>query len=575
MKDQPGKKSPGLLKLTTMLGMMGLIAISGCDGGGGTSNQQGFAVKFLVGSALEEFCHQTAANFNQQKPKLDGGRQFYLKCEALGSGDVVSQVVSLGQQLKQGRIQAADAQFPTLISVDGEIYQAQLIYQFNQIFPGQNYIPEIADSPLLANSPMVFMVTEEVAQGVRQQKDLYKTLVTATNHKDLNPNGPQLPLYFVHTAPTRSNSGLQTLVAQFVSVSGKRPEELSVADVEKYQPQVQKIQAKVTRYGTSTNSLAASMVQNGPFWASMASVYESSVIDANSQQQGGQTRYLAIYPQSTFTSNMRAILPGAPWVSEDERAAAEKIIEYFRSPESQKIATNLGLRPGVSGVELGAKFSPQYGVNPEAKYDSLRAPKAEVVEAMLKSWQQFAKRPSQVVVVVDSSGSMRGNKLPSVQSTLQNYVNSLGPKEKIALIDFDSEIRPPVVVDGSEAGKNRGMQFISSLQAEGGTRLYDAALEARNWLQQNLRPEAINAVVVLTDGEDSDSKIDLNYLNQELNKSGFSSDARIAFFTIGYGREGEFNPQVLQQIAEANGGYYKKGEPATISTLMQDLQLEF
>ncbi|MBC6418965.1 MAG: Mg-chelatase subunit ChlD, partial [Prochloron sp. SP5CPC1] len=57
--------------------------------------------------------------------------------------------------------------------------------------------------------------------------------------------------------------------------------------------------------------------------------------------------------------------------------------------------------------------------------------------------------------------------------------------------------------------------------------------------------------------------------------SGFASDERIAFFTIGYGEVGEFNPQVLEQIAASNGGYYRQGDPATIFTLMSDLQLEF
>jgi Ca-activated chloride channel family protein len=422
---------------------------------------------------------------------------------------------------------------------------------------------------------MVFIAPTDVADGLRRQPDLYKALVSANTHKELDPNSPQLPIHYVQTAPTRSNSGLQTLVAQFASVSGKRPEQLTVADVQQYQTQIQTIQSKVTRYGVSTDTLATDMVKNGSFWASIGSVYESSVIQANSNRQPGQTAYEAIYPKATFTSNMRAILPTAPWVSADEKAATEKVIEYLRSPSSQKIATELGLRPGVPGVELGSKFTPEFGVNPDAKYDSLRPPQPEVVAAMLKSWQEFAKKPSQVVVVVDSSGSMQGNKLPAVQNTLRQYIETLGPKEQIALIDFDSEIRSPIQVDGTPQGRDRGMQFIASLQVDGGTKLYDSALYARNWLQQNLRQDAINAVVILTDGEDSGSQTTLNQLRQELEKSNFTSDQRIAFFTVGYGEEGEFNPEVLQQIAQLNGGYYRKGDPETISLLMSDLQVEF
>lgn len=401
-----------------------------------------------------------------------------------------------------------------------------------------------------------------------------KALVSAKTHRDIDSSGPPLAVHYVHTAPTRSNSGLQTLVAQYASVSGKRPEQLTVADIQRYQPQIQQIQSKITRYGVSTNSLAQAMVKNGPYWASVGSVYESSVIAANSMPLG-QQHYQAVYPKATFTSNMRAIVPNAPWVNADEKAAAQQVVEYMRSPEVQKIATDLGLRPGTPGVALGPKFAPELGVQPQARYDSLRSPQPAVVEAMLKSWQSVAKKPSKVVLVVDSSGSMEGNKLPVVQQTLQAYINSLGPKEQIALIDFDSEIRPPVLVDGTPAGRDRGLEFISSLQARGGTRLYDSALYARNWLQQNLRKDGINAVLILTDGEDSESNISLEQLGKELKTSNFSTDERIAFFTVGYGKEGEFNPEALHQIADLNGGYYSKGDPDSISRLMADLQVEF
>ncbi|MEO0770853.1 MAG: vWA domain-containing protein, partial [Cyanobacteria bacterium J06649_4] len=116
---------------------------------------------------------------------------------------------------------------------------------------------------------------------------------------------------------------------------------------------------------------------------------------------------------------------------------------------------------------------------------------------------------------------------------------------------------------------------ISGLRADGGTRLYDSALSARDWLKANLRPDAINAVLILTDGEDSGSQISLNQLGAELEKTGFNSDQRIGFFTVGYGRDSDIDASALTQIAEPNGGYYRKGDPESISQLMADLQLEF
>jgi Ca-activated chloride channel family protein len=538
-------------------------------------NLPGFALTFEVGSALGDFCQQVAEKFNQQQPKLENGKAFYIACKAKGSGDVVTDMLTKARQFKAGSLPADSAEFPTLLAVDGEIYQSQLIYEMNQLFPGQNYIPAITDSPLIAYSPMVFMAQSDLAKGLQKVPDLFKVLVNAKTHREIDSASPPQKIYYVQTAPTRSNSGLQTLVAQFASVSGKRPETLTLADVKTYQPQVQQIQQKVTRYGSSTDSLAKAMVQNGPFWASMGSVYESSVIEANSSLQPEQPHYDAIYPKATFSSNMRAILPQAPWISADEKAAAEKVLAYLQTDEAQQIATSLGLRPGKAGFPLGAKFTTDFGVDPQARYDSYRPPRPEVVNAMLKSWQEFAKKPSRVVVVIDTSGSMTGLKLTAVQNTLKAYVDSLGPQEQIALIRFSGDISSPTLVDGTPQGRDRGLQFISSLQANGNTKLYDSTLYARNWLQKNLRKDAINAVLILTDGDDTASKIKLDDLGNELKKSGFNSDQRIAFFTVGYGKEGEFNPDALKQIASLNGGYYSKGEPSTIARLMADLQVEF
>ena len=117
----------------------------------------------------------------------------------------------------------------------------------------------------------------------------------------------------------------------------------------------------------------------------------------------------------------------APWVSDAEREAAEQILEYFQSSEAQQIAANLGLRPAMPGVALGPKFTEQFGVNPDATYDSYRSPAPEVVDAMVTAWEDVAKKPSLVAVVVDSSGTMRGNKMTAVQNTLLSYFDSLGP----------------------------------------------------------------------------------------------------------------------------------------------------
>ncbi len=555
--------------------LVSLLLLGGCNSASNNDNSRKVEIKFLAGSDLAGFCNQAAERLNRTKPRLDSGESYSLTCDIKGSGDVVNEVLDLAKQLRSGTIQPEAPEFPSLIAVDGEIYQNQLIYEIDKIFPGQNYIPSLNDAPLLAYSPMVFMTSKDLAKGLNNTNNLYLALAEAENHQELDPNALSLPINYVHTAPTRSNSGLQTLTAQFAALAEKKSENLAIADIEKHRDQVKQIQSKITRYGKSTGSLAKSMQENGLFWASVGSVYESLVIAANSQGGNNSTKYQAVYPDATFSSNIRAMRPNAPWMSEIEKAAASEIIEYLRQPETQKIAVDLGLRPGIPGVALGNKFSPSFGVQSKPQYDSYRPPQPEVVAKMLEVWQEYAKKSSQVVVLIDTSGSMEGKKLSSVQNSLFNYIQNLGEKEKVTLISFNSRINQPLTIDGTKAGKNQGIKFVGNLKAGGGTRLYDSSLFARNWLQKNLRSDAINAVLVLTDGRDSGKGISLDALSQELKNSGFESEDRIAFFTVGYGEKGKFNADALKAIAELNGGYYRQGDPETISQLMADLQVEF
>jgi Ca-activated chloride channel family protein len=111
--------------------------------------------------------------------------------------------------------------------------------------------------------------------------------------------------------------------------------------------------------------------------------------------------------------------------------------------------------------------------------------------------------------------------------------------------------------------------------AEGGTRLYDAVRQGRDWLLSSRKPGEILAVVVLTDGQDNGSTLPLEALISALKQSGFGADERIAVFTIGYGNQGDFDGDVLKRIALGNGGEFATGTPESIRKRMEDLQLAF
>ncbi|MEA5441556.1 VWA domain-containing protein [Cyanobium gracile] len=538
-------------------------------------------LEMLVGSALKGFCLEAAKAIAQAPPRLADRTPVLLRCRAAGSGDVVSEMESHARGVLQGGQASEDPRIPTLVSVDGEIYLDLLRHRLQRLAPTRELIPAPADAPALASSPMVFMTTPALAKGL-DRPDPFTALARSSDHRQLDPAGPSQPIRFVHTAPTRSNSGLQTLVAMVAEVAGKRPEALTLADVQAHGDRVAAIERHVTRYGSSTDELARAMQRNGPFWASVGSVYESSVVAVNASRQGDQEPLQAVYPRATYASTMRAILPDAPWVSPQEKQAALLIIERLQRQDVQRLAADQGLRPANPAVPP-SRVTAAYGADPRAVYDSLRAPKPEVVEAIIALWRNQAKKPSRVALVVDSSGSMKGEKLPAAQRSLQAYLAQIGPRDTVGLFDFDNRLRPPVVVTGVGAGGGSGAasggaagaSFIASLEAEGGTVLYDAIAQGRDWLRSTRRPGEILAVVVLTDGQDNGSRLSLEGLGSELQRSGFASDERIGVFTMGYGNQGDFDPAVLRRIAESNGGDFTTGTADSIRRRMEDLQMAF
>lgn len=168
-----------------------------------------------------------------------------------------------------------------------------------------------------------------------------------------------------------------------------------------------------------------------------------------------------------------------------------------------------------------------------------------------------------------------GGQIALRQRSLQAYLAQTGPRDVLGLIDFDSSVREPVELRGGPADAAKAMTFVSGLSAEGGTRLYDAVEAGRNWLRRTRRPGEILAVVVLTDGNDSGSRLSLQALEAELRRSGFASDDRIGVFTIGHGSSGEYNADALRRIAESNGGVFVEGTPDSILKRMEQLQLSF
>ena len=88
------------------------------------------------------------------------------------------------------------------------------------------------------------------------------------------------------------------------------------------------------------------------------------------------------------------------------------------------------------------------------------------------------------------------------------------------------------------------------------------------------RDDRINAVVLLTDGNDTDSKRTLSSVVEELERQDDSA-TQVRVFTIAYSVASAKARKALEEIAEASGGNSYPGDPENIETVYRSISSFF
>ena len=151
-------------------------------------------------------------------------------------------------------------------------------------------------------------------------------------------------------------------------------------------------------------------------------------------------------------------------------------------------------------------------------------------------------RGGKFVYVVDRSSSMRHNKLQDTKAELIRSVHSLTRTMEFFIIFYDSSYEPmPAggLVKATGPNKSRYLGWVEAMGCRGGTQPEQAMLMALS-----LKPDSI---WLLSDGQFSPRACDVI--------RAANPNARIQIHTIAF--HSQRGQQVLQRIAEENGGHYR------------------
>jgi Ca-activated chloride channel homolog len=123
--------------------------------------------------------------------------------------------------------------------------------------------------------------------------------------------------------------------------------------------------------------------------------------------------------------------------------------------------------------------------------------------------------PVSLGVVLDTSGSMLGEKIVAAQNALNRFLfDLLGPQDEVFLYRFDSR---PDLVNGWTEDRKAVARALGSVRPQGGTAMYDAVAEAVPLAQSGSRRK--KALVVISDGNDTSSRTPVAAVQQLIRES--------------------------------------------------------
>lgn len=394
-----------------------------------------------------------------------------------------------------------------------------------------------------------------------------------------------------HGSPRASSSGMLALTAEFYA-GAKKTFGLtkSDADQEEVRRYVSEIEKTIARYGGESDAaLVEYLLKEGQNALAATVMPEAAVFDFNQRSQSA--RLYAIQPaEGTLMLDHPLVLLETPSLTPEQRRAYLDFSRFLASPEGQAIVVKHGYRPVDLAYDMST--SPLGGAGLSTDQPRLlQMPSAGTLGYLRAAWASGLKRRANIVLVVDVSGSMDGEKLKRTREALTSFIKQIpSDEERVGLVTFSTDAQEAVPLGRLGDNRQALLARVDGLIASGNTALYYAVWRAHGLLVEKNDTERINVVVAMTDGLENGSGNfsgrniagigrvpqivgnnikDVNPLLRALKHS----DVGVQIFTVGYGADVDLN--LLSSLAGAFGGQSYRADPDTIRKLYELISQNF
>jgi Ca-activated chloride channel family protein len=534
----------GLLWLTVFL-VLAAMACNFTAGDGPPRNA--VVIDVVANSSLGNWLTSAVQSFNDAGMETAKGNPAYVQLTLTDAGQAAADI-------------ASGANSPALWIPDSDVWTQVLADQGNQAYT--------RDCASLATSPLVIAMWRTAAESLGWPGQPLGWLDVGSLAADPSAwayySGGEFgdSLNLGHTHPGLSGSGASTLLALVQSAQAKS-DAVTVEDVEQpiVQASVSAFEAAVSWFSSSTGDLGRTMADRGAAFLGAAVMYESDVVG------NGDGQIVPIYPlEGTFLADHPACISSD--VAAETREAALLFREFLLGQEAQQLAVSSGLRPVNDAVQIGPPLDDAHGVDLDQPATVFGAPSVQTIYAVQDLWQS-ARKDVNLVMLLDVSGSMAGQKIDNMRDAAVQFVQQMGDDDFITIIPFSDEL--PVIVYHQQVGPERAniIEAIRQLESAGDTALYDAIGDGAELIAQSTSPDTANALVVLTDGQDTYS-YRYNF-DQALIDMAAANDTTV--FTIAYGSDAD--ERVLTQLAYGANGNFFLGDEASIAAIYEEMSAAF
>jgi Ca-activated chloride channel family protein len=554
----------GILVLAVLA--VGVVVLVGRGNGHGSRKPESrapagtLAVRFVYSPEKEKLMAPLIERFNRREERV-GEKRVFVEGRVVASGEAE-------EKIAKGRLS------PVAWSPASSLWGRLLNFDADRPYVSRR-------NPSIVRTPLVIAMWKPMADALGYPRKLVgfsDILDLASSPAGWRSYGhPEFGDFkLVHTNPDFSTSGLSAVVAEYYAATGKK-EGLRESDVagSRARRTVRGIEQSIVHYGDTTLFIADQMKKGGPGYASAVAMEEVTLLDFN-RTRGSQGKLVAIYPrEGTFYSDNPFVVLNAPWVSAQERAGARAFQRFLAREVTPSRAARSGFRPADRNKRPVAPVTPANGVDPRQPARVLGLPEPRVINRIRSAWRKDRK-PANVMLVVDTSESMNDeSRLQNAKDGLEVFLNEVSPSDRLGLLTFSDKITEQVPLGQPFRKTGRNLRrIVKNLNANGGTAVFNATANGLGSVRRLDDESRINAVVVLTDGEDTDSTLSVNEVVERVSNQDDSAP-QVRVFTIAYSADAEGAADSLRQIARGSGGQDYEGTTGNIETIYRSISSFF